>query len=388
MPLDVAGVAGAGVQLATGIGNLIQGKKNRKSAEREAQKNRDFQTSEREASQHWQEEQTKNNLRYQVAKEAYDFDRYYSPTARMAALKAAGLNPDLAYGSAAGSGMSGSAVVTPSAASASPGSVADLMTGENQSIAGMNQLASSVQSGINAAKGVSDIKSQNTITMLNGAKIKLTDAQTGFTKADTKRITQQYNNLIIEAGKLNAETDKIISNTAFLKAATAEKNQLVSDMQRTIDLKIDALRSQYERDMSEIGLNAEALRFLKESFHDRLDSLRFANSKAEVEALNAKQQWRFSQMWSKVGDKEWKTNARIIYDTVISSLTSNSGLLETQLDIQKNYGKAHAIVQIATEFVRALAAGLAAGALSRKLKTGDKTPGSLVEPIPSTLFGF
>ncbi|UPW41313.1 DNA pilot protein [Sigmofec virus UA08Rod_4138] len=382
--MDWTGIAGAGVQLATGIGNLIQGKKNRESAEREARKNREFQTSERKDSQKWQEEQTKNNLRYQVQKEAYDFDKYYSPMARMAALKAAGLNPDLAYGSAIGSGMSGSAVVTPSAASASPGSVADLTTGEQQSIAGSNQIAGAVQTGINAAKGVADIKSQNTVTLLNGAKVRLTEAQTGFTKEDTKRITQQYRNLVIEAGKLNAETANIIQDTTFLKASTAEKNQLVSDMQRTIDLKIDALRSQYQHDLSEIGLNNEALEFLKQSFQDRLDSLRFANSKAEIDALNAKQQWRFSQQWTKVGDKEWKTNARILYDTVISAITSNAGLLETQLDIQKNYGQAHSIVQIASEIVRAIAAGLAAGALGKKLK-GDKTP---VTPLPSTLFGF
>lgn len=384
--MDFIGLANTGVQLATGIGNLIQGKKNREAAQKEAARNRKFQTSERISSQKWQEEQTKNNLRYQVQKEAYDFDRYYSPTARMAALKAAGLNPDLAYGSAAGSGMTGSAVVTPSAASASPGSVADMMAGEQQSIAGMNQLSGAVQSGISAAKGVSDIKSQNTFTLLNGAKIRLTEAQTGFTEADTKRIVQQYKNLVVEAGKLNAETENIIQNTAFLKASASEKNQLVSDMQRTIDLKIDTLRSQYHKDLSEIGLNHEALEFLKQSFQDRLDSLRFANSKAEIDAMNAKQQWRFSQQWNKVGDKEWKTNARILYDTVISAVTSNAGLLETQLDIQKNYGQAHAITQIAAEIVRAIAAGLAAGALGKKVKGAGNIPA--VQPLPTTLFGF
>lgn len=81
--------------LFSGVASIISGRKNRAWSAEQAYLNREFQKSEREASQKWQDEQTQRNLRYQVEKEAYDYTKYLSPTARMEAYRKAGLNPDL-----------------------------------------------------------------------------------------------------------------------------------------------------------------------------------------------------------------------------------------------------------------------------------------------------
>lgn len=81
------GIAGGAMSLIGGIGSGIQARKNRKLARELAQKQQDFMSSEAEKAY-------QRNLEMWNKQNAYN-----SPSAQMARLEAAGLNPQLAYGS-------------------------------------------------------------------------------------------------------------------------------------------------------------------------------------------------------------------------------------------------------------------------------------------------
>lgn len=359
--MDVMSPINSAINLGLGVGQLVQGTKNRKAAQKEAQKSRDWQTSEREAAQEFQRQSTRENIDLQKAKEAYDYKTYLSPVARMAALREAGLNPDLMYQGAAASGLMESPVVSPSSPSSPSGVVADVRAGENLIASGARQAGDALNSSADYAVKRSEVDKNKSIVMYNGAQIDLTDSLVDLNKEEKKKIIQQYNNMALEASKIKAEIDNIFSSTQFLNASTAEKVQAVDEMKKTFNTRFDTMLITQKDALASLGLKEEDLKFLRRSLNNRLDAVKFSRNISDYESRVAEQNWKFSQEMQKVGDNEYKSYARIIYETTIAQLEANNGLLETQLDLQSNYGAAHAISTIVGETVGALT-GAAAGA--------------------------
>lgn len=359
--MDVMSPINSAINLGLGVGQLVQGKKNRKASQEEAQKSRDWQTSERESAQEFQRQVTRENIDLQKAKEAYDYEHYLSPVARMAALREAGLNPDLMYQGAAASGLMESPVISPSSPSAPSGVVADVRAGESLIASGARQAGDALNSSADYAVKRSEVDKNKSIVMYNGAQIDLTDSLIGLNKEEKKKVIQQYNNMALEASKIKAETDNILSSTQFLNASTAEKVQAVDEMKKTFNTRFDTMLITQKDALASLGLKEEDLKFLRRSLNDRLDALKFSRNLSDYESRVAEQNWKFSQELQKVGDNEYKSYARIIYETTVAQLEANNGLLETQLDLQSNYGAAHAISTIVGEAIGALT-GAAAGA--------------------------
>lgn len=359
--MGVMGPIDSAINLGLGIGQLVQGKKNRKAASEEAQKTRDWQTSERESAQEFQRQSTRENIDLQKAKEAYDYEHYLSPAARMAALREAGLNPDLMYQGAAASGLMESPVVSPSSPSTPSGVVADVRAGDSLISSGAQQAGRAISAAAEYDLKRSEIDKNKSIVTYNGAQVDLTDSLISLNNEEKKKIIQQYNNMALEAGKIKAETDNILSSTQFLNASTSEKIQAVDEMKKTFNTRFDTMLITQKDALASLGLKEEDLKFLKKSLNDRLDALKFARNLSDYESRIAEQNWKFSQEMQKVGDNEYKSYARIIYETTVAQLEANNGLLETQLDLQTNYGAAHAISTIVGEAIGALT-GAAAGA--------------------------
>lgn len=353
-------IAQTAMQGGLGIAQLVQGRKNRKSAEKQARLSREHQTSERESSQAWYREQeqleARRNLEWQAMKEAYDYRTYLSPTARMAALREAGLNPDLMYANGNSVGFQVSPVNSPSVPTpqASPGAMADYSSSASLMNAGASTLSNAAQSGLNLLKSRSEIR-------LNNSNVSLTAAQTDWTKEDRKRIIEQYNNIAADTRRVNAQIGEILANERFLKASASEKEQVVNEMVKTFQIRFDTMLINQRDALTELGIKEADLDYLRSSLADRLKSLQFANDIAQYQAMNARREWEFSNHWTRDSKGRQVTYAKLIYDSTVAMLDNNASLLETQLDVQRKYSVAHAISTIVSESVGSIT-GAAIGA--------------------------
>lgn len=343
-------LAQTALQGGLGIAQLIQGRRNRKSSEKQAQLSREHQTSEREASQSWYREQeqleARRNLEWQAMKEAYDYRTYLSPAARMAALREAGLNPDLMYANGNSVGFQASPVNSPSVPTpqALPSAMADYSSSASLTNAGVSTLSNAAQSGLNLLKSRSEIK-------LNNSNVTLTGAQAEWTKEDRKRIVEQYNNIAADTRRINAQIGEIFANERFLKASASEKEQAVNEMVKTFQTRFDTMLINQRDALAELGIKEADLEYLRESLADRLKSLQFANDISQYQAMNARREWEFSNHWTKDSKGRQVSYAKLIYDSTVAMLDNNAALLETQLDVQRKYATAHAISTIVSEAV-------------------------------------
>lgn len=97
----LSGVASAGLGMLGGIGGMIQGRKNRKLARQLQQQQLDWQREE-------------NKLAFDRSVEMWNMQNAYnSPSAQMARLQEAGLNPNLAYGSLGDANATNAPTATP-----------------------------------------------------------------------------------------------------------------------------------------------------------------------------------------------------------------------------------------------------------------------------------
>lgn len=347
-----------------------------------SKKTRQWQTSEREASQKWQDEQTRRNIEYQKRKEAYDYEHYNSPYARMQALREAGLNPDLAYGQGAGSGMQQSSISSPSEVSAPSASLPDLSSGFNQFGQGINNVIRSKHEldNIDADTDLKKKKGEEaeSVTLLNGSKIKLTDSQSRWNEKDVERMTAQIKNLDADTNLTNARIGEVLSNKAFLKASAQEKKQAAYEASRTFQTRFQLIKEQFREEIARANISEKQLDYIagtlqaniEKAFAER-DS---ANSQSVLDYWNSIDANYSHQKVYEFKDKDGNvvmsgTGARILMDTMVSMASGQTQLLEKQLDLLRTYGSAHAIMSLASEFMSALGSA-AAAVMAMKFMTG------------------
>lgn len=377
-PIITSALISAGASLAGGAGSTIAGGKMNRRASREAARTRDWQTSEREASQLAQDEQIRKNLGYsfdyEKAMKAYDFSNYSSPAARMEALRKAGLNPDMVYGSGIGSGTPASVSVpslNSSAVTAPSGPVADVDAGAGlvgqgiqsvtdapRRVADLNLIDSQVQ------KNKSDSRKSDSEVLLNGSRIELTDAQADWTKEDKQRILTDIRNMDIEANKLNAEIDKLRADVKFVKASTAEKRELVKELQATLSDRIKRYAFQNRKALAEAGLTERHLEYYENGISSMLLSLASDANLKMNEAARSNELRRLDQKQYSFGGHD-ATALEILQDITFSVLSNNSALLEKQLDLLKDYGDAKEYFGIVSTVIGSLGSVLRSATVAR-----------------------
>lgn len=402
MPLPeaiVGSMIAAGASLAGGAGSAIAGGKMNQRAQREAQRTRDWQTSEREASQAAQDEQIKKNLRYSYeyenAMKALDFSRYYSPAARMQALKEAGLNPDLVYQSGAGSGTMPS-VSSPSmssaGASAPGGPVADVAAGSGlisqgiqsftdapRRIADLNLIDSQVQ------KNKSDSRKSDSEVLLNGSRIQLTDAQADWTKEDKNRILTDIRNMDIEANKLNAEIDKLRADQKFVKASTQEKREIVKELQGSLQDRIRRYAYQNRKTLAEAGVSEKTIEYYVRGLDSMIDSLVYGARLDMNEVIRSNRQRQLDDKLYKINGTE-STALDVLQDMLVAFTTDNQAMLHTQLAILRQFGDAQAITGMTSQVLNALGGAITSIMAARYM--GAKTSKITEKPVTVKGFGF
>lgn len=399
-PIITSALISAGASLAGGAGSTIAGGKMNRRASREAARTRDWQTSEREASQLAQDEQIRKNLGYsfdyEKAMKAYDFSNYSSPAARMEALRKAGLNPDMVYGSGIGSGTPASVSVpslNSSAVTAPSGPVADVDAGAGlvgqgiqsvtdapRRVADLNLIDSQVQ------KNKSDSRKSDSEVLLNGSRIELTDAQADWTKDDKQRILTDIRNMDIEANKLNAEIDKLRSDTKFVKASTAEKREIVKELQSTLNDRIRRYSYQNRKLLADAGISEKVLEYYTLGLDSMVDSLVY-NARLDMNEVirsNAQSQLDAKMYKDLKGDE--RTALELMQDITVAMMSDDASLISTQLAFLRQYGDWKAVSGIASELIRSI--GDAATSIMATRYMGTRIDKMKEKPVSVRGFGY
>lgn len=229
MPGTAAAAITAGSALVGGAANAVIGNNLNK-------KNRAFYREMTEYQNQFNAEQAQ--LAFQRQRELYDyqFDKesaYNDPRAQMQRMRAAGLNPALLYGSGVGDAGSvaaaPSAVGSASAASANPPQM-------------QNYLTPAIESLSTVAQALSDIN-------LKGATTEKTKADTELSRANTRKVTKEAEQLTFVLEKmLPAEHKQLILN---LKKTLQD----MQDSHQISTAQLEVYKQQAQEIMSKIQLN-------------------------------------------------------------------------------------------------------------------------------------
>lgn len=371
---DMSWLGGVG-QVASGIASSV-------TSAVTAKKTRQWQSKEAEKERQWQDEQTRRNIEYQKAKEAYDYEKYNSPYARMQALKEAGLNPDLVYQSPTSSTMQESPVASPSSSSAPSAQNPDISSGFSQIGKGLDSLVRTRHEldNIDADTDLKKKKGQEaeSITLLNGSKVKLTDSQSRWFKEDTERISAQIKNLDADTSKLNAQISEILANKRLLEASAEEKQQAVYEASTTFQVRYQLLKEQFKEEQAKAGISEKQLDFISRTLEDNIKKVVAERKSTEYNTVldywnSVDADYSHSHIYEFKDDKgnviNRGTGARILMDTMVAMASGQSQLLEKQLDLLRTYGSAHAIMSLATEFINALGSA-SASIMAMKFMSG------------------
>ena len=201
----LGGIAGAAMSLIGGIGSGISARKNRKLARELAQKQQDFMSNEAEKAY-------QRNLEMWNKQNAYN-----SPSAQMARLQAAGLNPNLAYGSlSAGDAGNAPAYNPPSVAQPS------------------DALFSNPYEGVERAG-----------TSLTNSSLAM--AQIAQTQANTKNVDLQNYKLAVENSTLlPAQIQDMLNEFAFNKSMRPQSLALASMQLKQADQNLKNAQKQFD----------------------------------------------------------------------------------------------------------------------------------------------
>lgn len=383
MSLSVAGatVIGAGISALGGAGSSIasgsMNRKTRKFQREENEKTRQFNAAEAEKA-------------YQRQLEFYD--RYETPASKMAMYKEAGLNPDLIYGNALGGSLP--SVQSASSSPASTPSPLDVGAGIRDA---SNQIASAVQNyplreaqkqniEADTLKKESEKDVNDSVVLLNGEKIMLTRSQDSLTKEQKNRVTKQISNMDIEADTMRKNLELLDTEIANNNLSADEKRQVIYEMRTTFENRFKQLQYSMRKDLAEAQISEQELDFIRETISDRINIVSQEARQAamssnlmqfEVEDVT----YLHKRFHDKYG-RDLGTGAQILMDMMVAAATSNTALLETQLDLLKDYGDVHAITSIVSQLIGSI--GSAAAGVAAMKYFGGKSLGGKPVGFPTT----
>lgn len=374
--------AGAGAALGAGVsavGNLINSGISYRKQKKLLKRQQEFAHSERLEAEEYQRRMWHETFNAQNA--------YNDPSAVMARLKSAGLNPDLYYGGNAQFASQGGATLSSSAGQAMPVTPA----GETSAIAGFESIG-------NLAKEISTIELQNsqsalnkekaetedTIQLLNGAKVALTGEQTKWTKGQQRHIETEITLMQKQGEKIDSLLKNVDMNTEITK-------QQLKELQASYKDRMHQYYLANEKLYKEIGLADATLRNYDdyvEALISNLDSQ--TNINVENRKIVAKDAFYANQeltalkarLRGEIKSKEQQN----LFDAMVSCLEAtfiaNEGMLQKQLELLQTYGDAEAITGIVGNTLSSIFQGVMTYFFARSAASGLKTPPAAGFPYP------
>lgn len=356
---------GAGAAIGAGVsavGNLINSGISYRKQKKLLKRQQEFAHSERLEAEEYQRRMWHETFNAQNA--------YNDPSAVMARLKGAGLNPDLYYGGNAQFASQGGATLSSSAGQAMPVTPA----GEASSIAGFESIGNlakeistinlqDTQSALNKEKA----ETEDTIQMLHGSQIALTDEQLNWTKG-------QQRHLETEITLMQKQGEKI---DALIKNINTSSDLLSQQLKELKDSYKDRMKSYYlanEKLYHEIGLAKSTLAHYDdyiEAFIDSLSSQADLNRSAEninVETRKVAARDAFfaneeltalkSRLRGEIKSKEQQNLFDIMVSCMEATFTGNEAMLQKQVELMQTYGDAEAITGIVGNSLSAIFQGV------------------------------
>lgn len=373
MPLSMAAATLASGALAAGAGAAQAGfgGKMNKRASREAQKQRDWQTSEREASQKFQTDWRDTIMEYE------------SPSSQMARLKSAGLNPDLMYGN--GSVLSGTSGTAPSASSGS-GAMAD-SPGSSGVYEGIANIGKSAQDALMQSSQRSLNKSQEKLNTqkvdessksvelmdstisLNHIRGDLTESQISEIAANIRNSDQavseskqRIQNMIKEAELIssrkdltNAQKDKVLADTALSK-------QEFDQMDKLFDIEFNRAKISLRQDIIDIGFSEAEFSHLDDFMKDLGRYWRMTLQSGENEESKLAFESKWFKEWS--GNVEYrdsknnkqyypvKNNLEALMAMTYFEMFQQHDQFNQQYKLYKRYSEANAVSNIVSGMIQ------------------------------------
>lgn len=303
MSATAAAAITAGSALVGGASNAVIGSKLNK-------KNRDFYREMTENQNQFNAEQAQ--LAYQRQRELYDyqFDKesaYNDPRAQMQRMKAAGLNPALLYGS--GVGDAGSVAAAPSAVGSASASSANPPQMQNY-------LTPAIESLSTVAQALSDVN-------LKGATAEKTQADTELSRANTRKVTKDAEQLtFVLENMLPAEHKQLIQN---LKRSLQD----MKDSHQISTAQLEVYRSQAQEILSKIKLNQhtdEKLQAELKRFQEYIDAV-YDRETYRRDIEKNEMQWNDltkgvkNRILKGINDPDYMNSGQVIQDFILYFLT-------------------------------------------------------------------
>lgn len=357
--------AGAGAALGAGVsavGNLINSGISYRKQKKLLKRQQQFSHSERLEAEEYQRRMWHETFNAQNA--------YNDPSAVMARLKSAGLNPDLYYGGNAQFASQGGATLSSSAGQAMPVTPA----GEASAIAGfesVGDLAKEIstinlqdsQSALNKEKA----ETEDTIQMLHGSQIALTDEQLNWTKGQQRHLETEITLMQKQGEKIDALIRNIDTSSDLLSQQLKELKDSYDDRMKSYYLANAKL---YE----EIGLAKATLSHYDEymrAFIDSLESQADLNRSAENinletrkivarDAFYANEELTAlkARLRGEIKSKEQQNLFDIMISCMEATFTGNEAMLQKQVELMQTYGDAEAITGIVGNSLSAIFQGV------------------------------
>lgn len=350
--------AGAGPVLGAGVsaaGNLVNSGISYRKQKKLLKRQQNFAHQERLEAEEYQRRMWHETFNAQNA--------YNDPSAVMARLKSAGLNPDLYYGGNAQFASQGGATLSSNAGQAMPVTPA----GEASAMAGFDNIGTLAReiSTINLQDSQSELNrkkadTEDTIQLLNGAKVALTDEQTKWTKGQQRHIETEITLMQKQGEKIDALIRNIDMNTDLTEQQLKELKDSYNDRMKQYYLANEKL-------YREIGLADATIRNYDdymEAFIDNLDSQ--TNINVENRKIVAKEAFYANEELTALkarlrGDIKSKEQQNL-FDAMVScfeaTFTGNEAMLQKQLELLQTYGDAEAILGIVGNSLSAIFQGV------------------------------
>lgn len=357
--------AGAGAALGAGVsavGNLINSGISYRKQKKLLKRQQQFSHSERLEAEEYQRRMWHETFNAQNA--------YNDPSAVMARLKSAGLNPDLYYGGNAQFASQGGATLSSSAGQAMPVTPA----GEASAIAGFDSIGNlakeistinlqDTQSALNKEKA----ETEDTIQMLHGSQIALTDEQLKWTKGQQRHLETEITLMQKQGEKIDALIRNINTSSDLLSQQLKELKDSYDDRMKSYYLANAKL---YE----EIGLAKATLSHYDEymrAFIDSLESQSDLNRSAENINLETRKvaardaffaNEELAALKARLRGEIKNKGQQNLFDIMVSCMeatfTGNEAMLQKQVELMQTYGDAEAITGIVGNSLSAIFQGV------------------------------
>lgn len=357
--LDFAQSSGGGGIISSAIGavsNAIGAKRQYERQKKLMKAQQEYQTSEREASQKWQHQMW--NLQ----------NEYNTPKAQMLRMKAAGLNPDMMYGTP-NTGTIASQI--PSSTNGGAPSV-PTPAGEASSIAAAEHVGDAFlkasQIGLNnanARKADDDVKTGAVLRTKMETEIALNeDLVKNTTPLQRQELQARISNLEQSTEESRVRLDNLVKQGDILTLNKQELEKRLSVMDQQLTLEIERMIATNRQAFADAGIKEETLKYFAEDYSASI-KLKILQSLSLTQDIDRK----IMENESLSEDLSSKRVVRNLgglqgnyYDLMTSFVLGDRSIamqkLSAELEHYKNFSGAQGVVDIINSLLTGIGAAL------------------------------